>query len=203
MSYELQDARLLSFCKKPGDIAADEVEGHALAVDKHYQCRAAAIGLETEGTGSGEEVEYPGPDNGLAKVAEHMRVVWPLHPRTRPLLEREGLWHELAEKVTFTEPLGYLDMVQLERNAAVIATDSGGVQKEAFFHRVPCVTLRDDTEWLELLDAGWNRLAPPVNAQTLAAEVLGAVGRHGDDVAPYGDGNAARLIVHTLLESLV
>jgi UDP-GlcNAc3NAcA epimerase len=139
---------------------------------------------------------------GLGKVAARMRVVWPLHPRTRPLLEREGLWETLADKVTFTEPLGYLDMVQLERNAAVIATDSGGVQKEAFFHRVPCITLRDETEWTELVSAGWNRLAPPLDASVLAAEVIGAVGRRGQDVAPYGDGNAAGLIVQTLLEVL-
>lgn len=139
---------------------------------------------------------------GLGEVATRMRVVWPLHPRTRPLLEREGLWEALAAKVTFTGPLGYLDMVQLERNAAVIATDSGGVQKEAFFHRVPCVTLRDETEWTELIAAGWNRLAPPLDAGVLAAEVLGAVGRRGDEVAPYGDGTAAGLIVQTLLRAL-
>lgn len=140
---------------------------------------------------------------GLAEVAGRMRVVWPLHPRTRPLLEREGLWDMLSGKVTFTEPLGYLDMVQLERNAAVIATDSGGVQKEAFFHRVPCVTLRDETEWTELVTAGWNRLAPPLNASALAAEILEAVGRRGQEIAPYGDGDAAGLIVQALRESLV
>lgn len=139
---------------------------------------------------------------GLGEVAARMRVVWPLHPRTRPLLEREGLWEALADKVTFTEPLGYLDMVQLERNAAVIATDSGGVQKEAFFHRVPCVTLRDETEWTELVAAGWNRLVPPRDANLLAAEVLGAVGRRGEEVAPYGAGAAAGLIVQTLLGAL-
>lgn len=140
---------------------------------------------------------------GLSEVAARMRVIWPLHPRTRPPLEREGLWEALADKVTFTEPLGYLDMVQLERNAAVIATDSGGVQKEAFFHQVPCVTLRDETEWTELVAAGWNRLAPPLDASALAAEVIGAVGRRGQNVAPYGDGNAAELIVQAMIEVLV
>lgn len=138
----------------------------------------------------------------IGRVAEHMRVVWPLHPRTRPLLEQEGLWQTLAGKVTFTEPLGYMDMVQLEKHAAVIATDSGGVQKEAFFHRVPCVTLRDETEWTELVDAGWNRLAPPLDAATLEAEVLAAVGRRGADIAPYGDGNAAGRIVQALFGAL-
>jgi UDP-GlcNAc3NAcA epimerase len=138
----------------------------------------------------------------LARVAEQLKVVWPLHPRTRVVLEREGLWESLAEKVTFIEPLGYLSMVQLEKHAAVIATDSGGVQKEAFFHRIPCVTLRDETEWTELVAANWNRLVPPRNACELAAEILNAVGRRGENIAPYGNGNAAGLIVQTLLGAL-
>ena len=95
------------------------------------------------------------------------------------------------------EPLGYKDMNILERHASLVATDSGGVQKEAYFHRVPCVTLRHETEWTELLELGWNRLARP-GLDDLAA-ILGSVPPRGrEDVSPYGDGRAADKIAATL-----
>lgn len=131
-------------------------------------------------------------------IARQMPVVWPMHPRTRCALDRCGLWSGLANHLTLIEPQGYLDMVRLERHAAVIATDSGGVQKEAFFHRVPCVTLRDETEWVELVAAGWNRLASPVSTATVIEAVLGALGSTGQDIAPYGAGDAAQRIAQQL-----
>ena len=136
---------------------------------------------------------------GLAQVARAMPVVAPLHPRTRARLEAAGAMH-LTETLRIVPPMGYLDMVAHERAAAVIATDSGGVQKEAFFHRVPCVTLRDETEWVELVEAGWNRIVPPVSARAVAEAISAAVGTVGRDVAPYGDGNAAAGIVRAVLD---
>jgi UDP-GlcNAc3NAcA epimerase len=88
-------------------------------------------------------------------------VVLPLHPRTRKRLAEHGLDRTLdgAPSVRRIDPVGYLDMIRLERNASAILTDSGGIQKEAYFYRVPCVTLRDETEWIETVEDGWNRLA--------------------------------------------
>ena len=137
---------------------------------------------------------------GLGKAAQKMPVILPLHPRTKKKLDTldPGLVAHCSSLITIIDPLGYLDMVMLEKNAAVIATDSGGVQKEAYFHGVPCVTLRDETEWTELVESGWNRLAPPDNAD-IAGSVLGAVDSKGHDVRPYGEGNAADLIVQNLI----
>lgn len=134
----------------------------------------------------------------FVRVAGEMPVLWPLHPRTRAALARAGLLGSFGEKIKIVEPLGYLDMVAAERNAAVIATDSGGVQKEAFFHQVPCVTLRDETEWVELVDAGWNRLVAPADPGLVAGTILASVNHLGERIQPYGDGRAARKIVDCL-----
>jgi UDP-GlcNAc3NAcA epimerase len=104
-----------------------------------------------------------------------------------------------SSHITFIDPVGYLDMVALETSAAVIATDSGGVQKEAYFHGVPCVTLRDETEWSELVEAGWNRLAVPGSSDVLNV-ILASVGSRGRDIRPYGEGRAAELIVEKLVD---
>ncbi len=125
------------------------------------------------------------------------KVVLPLHPRTRASIASHGLM--LPANVQAIDPVGYLDMVMLEKHASLIATDSGGVQKEAFFYRVPCVTLRDETEWVELVDSGWNRLVPPIEGATVAAAIQGALGSIGVEVWPYGDGKAADKVVACLV----
>lgn len=134
----------------------------------------------------------------LIATARNLPVVWPLHPRTRAVLHKAGRLDALAQHVTLIQPIGYLDMVQLEKFAALIATDSGGVQKEAFFYQVPCVTLRDETEWVELVDAEWNRLAPPVDPAVLQTTIMSALGTQGRDVKPYGLGDAALKIVEKI-----
>ncbi|MBL8306978.1 MAG: UDP-N-acetylglucosamine 2-epimerase (non-hydrolyzing) [Rubrivivax sp.] len=138
----------------------------------------------------------------LSLLAATLPVVWPLHPRTRGVLQAQGVLATLPAALRVVEPVGYLDMVQLEKHASLVATDSGGVQKEAFFHRVPCVTLRDETEWVELVDSGWNRLAPPRDAATVAAALHAAIGSRGRDVQPYGEGDAAQRIVARLADDL-
>jgi UDP-GlcNAc3NAcA epimerase len=138
--------------------------------------------------------------DSLEETANSIHVVWPLHPRTRAVLIQTGLIDRLTSKVTLIDPVGYLDMLQLEKYAALIATDSGGVQKEAFFFGVPCVTLRGETEWVELLESGWNRLAPPVDSQSLVRIIKDTLGSKGESVAPYGTGDAAHSIVNKLSE---
>lgn len=132
---------------------------------------------------------------GLAAVARELPVVLPLHPRTRTIIVASGL---ATGGIQMIEPVGFLDMVRLEMSAAEIATDSGGVQKEAFFHRVPCVTVRYETEWVESAELGWNRLCPPVDTGQLATAVLAARGATGDPGQPYGDGHAADVIAARL-----
>lgn len=132
---------------------------------------------------------------GLSATASRWPVVLPVHPRTRAALGRAGV---SAAGVRLVEPVGYLDMTRLLAEAAVVATDSGGVQKEAFFHRVPCVTLRDETEWVELVALGWNRLAPPRSAPEIAERIAEAIGSRGCEAEPYGAGDAARRIAEAL-----
>lgn len=136
--------------------------------------------------------------DALIATARQLPVVWPLHPRTRAVLQKAGKLDALAAQVQLIDPVGYLNMVQLEKFAALIATDSGGVQKEAFFYQVPCVTLRDETEWVELVEAGWNRLAPPLSSEAIASAILACLGSKGKQVQPYGNGHAAQQIVESL-----
>jgi len=138
--------------------------------------------------------------DGLSWAVRHLPLVLPLHPRTKKQLEAFGLLSRLTD-IRLVEPLGYLEMVRLQQNAAVIVTDSGGVQKEAFFHRVPCVTLRDETEWGELVEAGWNRLVSPRSGSEIAEAIVAAIGTSGEEIAPYGRGDAAERIVRCLAAS--
>lgn len=130
----------------------------------------------------------------LLEVSLAVPVVLPMHPRTRKALGAAGLLARVERGLSVIPPVGYLDMVMLEQSAVAIATDSGGVQKEAFFYRVPCVTLRDETEWVELVDLGWNRIAPPHSAGELAAIICEQIGKTGRDALPYGNGDAGRRI---------
>lgn len=143
---------------------------------------------------------------GLAKVARDRQVVLPLHPRTRKALGKATL-DAYGDSIELIEPVGYLEMLILEKNAGVIATDSGGVQKEAFFFGVPCVTMRDETEWEETVEHGGNVVAPPRSADTVATAIVDALKQparpRGEAGAmPFGTGDSAARISQRLLDGM-
>tara|TARA_B110000090_G_scaffold198195_1_gene236895 strand:- start:192 stop:1253 length:1062 start_codon:yes stop_codon:yes gene_type:complete len=125
----------------------------------------------------------------------HAAVILPLHPRTRGVLETAKI--TIPANVRLVSPVGYLEMIWLEMHCRAIATDSGGVQKEAYFHGKPCVTLREETEWVELVDVGANVLvgSDPYSIQA-ALKTPSSV---SFDSGLYGDGNAAEQVLSALL----
>lgn len=122
-------------------------------------------------------------------------VLFPVHPRTQNSLAQAGI--SLNGNLRPVAPLGYLEMLAVQKNALKILTDSGGVQREAFYLGIPCITLRDTTEWMETVEAGANRLVAPNPAEirAAAAESSEPVWQH---LRPYGDGNAAQRIIEEL-----
>lgn len=134
----------------------------------------------------------------LVELSRNMTVVLPLHPRTRKSLSALGLLERVTRELTLLEPADYIQMMRLESAAALIVTDSGGVQKEAYFHGVPCVTLRDETEWVELIETKWNRLCPPQSSSDIVRTCSAALSTKGDQVQLYGGGHAAEMIVDVL-----
>lgn len=133
-----------------------------------------------------------------ALCAAEWPVLFPIHPRTRQCIRQIGFEDVLKNSphVRCVEPMGYLDMLLLEQNAHGILTDSGGVQKEAYLLGVPCFTIREETEWQETVDSGWNQLIPADQSAILKALM--------QDIHPksrpsfYGDGNAAQSITRIL-----
>lgn len=138
--------------------------------------------------------------NGLAQ--SDLPVILPLHPRTKNALEKYKI--SIPKNTTIIEPVGYLDMIMLEKNAAVIATDSGGVQKEAYFYNVPCIIIRDETEWVELVNYNYNALVG-ANEDKIAAAIATAVTKNPprklQSTAFYGDGDAASKIIKAMIDA--
>src|SRR4029077_13552313 len=144
-----------------------------------------------------ENTDAPDRLRGIfdAVTALDLPVFFPVHPRTKAILERENI--SLNGNMVTVPPQGYLQMLALESQARKILTDSGGVPKEAFYLGVPFVTLREQTEWVETVEAGANRLAG-ADTQSIISAVHGAFQNDWKHLQPYGDGTAAHRIVSAL-----
>lgn len=185
-----------------GDVMADALQFAAAKVstnsdilkrlDIYPQIYLLATVHRAENTDNSERL------NNILSAFEAINevIVFPVHPRTRKLLQGKG--YRPPENVRLIDPVGYFDIIALEKSARLLLTDSGGMQKEAYWLKVPCITLRDETEWVETVEAGWNILTgadqkkisnavqnftPPMEHQSL-----------------YGDGHAAEKIINALFE---
>jgi len=184
---------------RTGDVMADALYFHArraeernLEENSKYQKKSYLLATVHRA----ENTDDPSRLEAIIKAFAQIdgKIILPLHPRTKKLLKDRQL--SIPGNVEVIEPVGYLEMILLEKRAELILTDSGGVQKEAYLWQVPCVTLRDETEWVETVHTGWNTLT---GANTEA--IVAAVTRYRQNPLPpylnnlYGDGHASEEIV--------
>jgi UDP-GlcNAc3NAcA epimerase len=136
----------------------------------------------------------------LKELGKDIPVIFPLHPRTKKMMEIYHLAGE-AKGLKLINPVSYLDMLKLEKNAKAILTDSGGVQKEAYWFKVPCFTLREETEWVETLQSGWNVLVGTETAKIVQEVKKRVGGTHpSEGTKLFGDGKASEKIVQVLVK---
>lgn len=133
----------------------------------------------------------------LHNISSEVKVVFPIHPRTRALLYKHKLLKD-SNNLILVDPLPFLDMIRVEQAALAIVTDSGGVQKEAFFYGVPCITVRGETEWVETVEAGWNTLVD-ADVDLIVSAFKNIDSNDKIIICPYGEGDAA----HRCLQCLV
>lgn len=136
----------------------------------------------------------------LSEFSQEIKLVLPLHPRTKKILEDMDILGEIPETLCLIDPVCYYDMIILEKNAKMIVTDSGGIQKEAYFYQVPCLTLRDETEWVELVTSGWNSLISPKSSDGILQKLQYQINQPIPSTTNqlYGDGTASVKILQTL-----
>lgn len=179
------------------DMTAEDIEGPFILSTVHRQentddfCRLSSI------------------LSALSRIAKTIKVVLPLHPRTKKIIADSRELKELVTNICIIEPVSYFQMIALEQNCSLIITDSGGVQKEAFFFQKPCVTIRDQTEWIETAQSGWNKVVGADYDRILAGVELGLDFDQKAGRAPFSDtdfqndsfgtGNSADIIVSKIL----
>lgn len=200
--FNLEREGITTGVSQVGDVMYDAVLHYLEQARKsshileHYQLRPRAYVLATlhraENTDDPRRLENI--MSAFAEISRQFPVIFPVHPRARRLIA--DLPQAPRESLLMIEPVSYFDMLRLESNARCIVTDSGGVQKEAFFLRVPCVTTRDESEWVETIETSWNTLVGADAGRIVTAVREAAPGRSG--AWPYGHGDSAQQIAHLL-----
>ena len=193
---------------KPGDVMYDAVLHFSklAAEDPARQDFLPALGLEPKGYRLATLHRAETTDGGVPAITRIFAafeqlpepVAIPIHPRTRRLAE-EALRRGGFRKIRLMDPVGYLEMLLLTANAKQVLTDSGGLQKEAWFLETPCVTLRSETEWVETLEGGWNVLAHLETEDILEKALHTQPDPAARRRSPFGDGDASGKIADTLL----
>jgi len=188
--------------RKVGDVMMDAVMYNIKLAEDRYSLEKFKLKKKEYILSTIHRAENTNDKEKLKRIFEgfsnvEQKIVMPLHPRTANLIKEYGL-QELVNKsnIEIIEPVSYLEMLLLEKNAAAIVTDSGGIQKEAYFSKVPCLTLREQTEWIETIEHGWNKLVDP-QKDNLAEEIFNL--KPGNDIDDlYGDGKAGDKIVNLI-----
>ena len=134
----------------------------------------------------------------LYTINKTLPIILPLHPRTKKIISKSSFSNFLSN-LKVIDPVSYIETQRLEMGAKLILTDSGGMQKEAFFHKVPCITLRDETEWVETVQAGWNQVVGASTKKII--ECFKTIQTQVEKFEFYGDGNAASKIVDHLIQN--
>jgi UDP-GlcNAc3NAcA epimerase len=180
-----------------GDIARDVLVRHLELAPPSSAGRLFALATLHRAALTSDPMALRSVLDGLGDLGTP--VVFPCHPRTRGALERFGLMARLPGTVSLTPPMGYLETIAAVRDASVVVTDSGGLQREAYWLGTPCVTIREETEWAETVECGANVLVPPLEAPKTLAKVVSEQRRRKTEspwvADAYGDGHAADRIV--------
>jgi UDP-GlcNAc3NAcA epimerase len=199
----LKQERLIDGIRLVGDLSVDACriyylerkDRHVPAMSEDSEKYAVLTIHRAENTRSRDRLE-----SILSAVnrLDSMRVIFPVHPRTLKVLTEEGI--RLAAHVEPVEPVGFIEMLRLIDGSVMVLTDSGGVQKEAYILRKPCITLRDSTEWSESVDTGWNRVVGTDTERIIDA--VASTQTPGVHPPLYGNGTASVQIADDLLEDL-
>jgi len=137
--------------------------------------------------------------NALTKISNEIPIILPLHPRTKKIISNSQLTTHNSQLI-FIEPIGYLEMIYLLQNCSLVMTDSGGLQKEAFFFEKPCVTLRDETEWVELVENGFNKIVGTDENKIISGFRKMIQIQTDYNINLYGNGEASKKIIKELLK---